>query len=552
MAKGEEDPNSFGVKVAKRAPTAKAPPPPPKAHSGRVCGVVITTTAQVVSAATHPKDCHLKLWKLSTHEALASIPLASKNRPEKPSCLLIRSLGALIAASLDDGTLPVADLNGMSVVRSFDCGVPATDISFTSDGRWLAASLRDGGLRIFDLPAARCIDSFVFSQPALGLCFSHSGAFLMTTHAKNNAIQVWANKFLFDPSLAAPLLRPEPEAPINIEEPGCSAEEEDEVAPAQEAETKTTELASSTEPLETSLLTLSDVPPAKVLATLHLDLVKVFMLTGDNARTAAAIARRVGIPPENVVAGVLPSGKAEKVQELQQRPQASAARASCFRGREVRPAEEGRRFVAMVGDGVNDAPALAQADLGIAIGAGAEIAMEAADMVLVKSRLSDVVTALHLSSAIFRRIQLNFLFSLGYNCLGIPLAAGLFFAITGRPLAPFVSGFAMALSSVSVVSSSLMLRRYRPPAFTQRPGSASFCQRLAEKIGVRPRTEIMDEREAQRSGMRALMLQGMMESCGALTGANCSCNPCDCRRCPPNSLSQVSTAADSPHGSEGH
>ncbi|CAE6936551.1 HMA5, partial [Symbiodinium sp. KB8] len=162
----------------------------------------------------------------------------------------------------------------------------------------------------------------------------------------------------------------------------------------------------------------------------------------------------------------------------------------------------------------------------------------AADMVLVKSRLSDVVTALHLSSAIFRRIQLNFLFSLGYNCLGIPLAAGLFFAITGRPLAPFVSGFAMALSSVSVVSSSLMLRRYRPPAFTQRPGSASFCQRLAEKIGVRPRTEIMDEREAQRSGMRALMLQGMMESCGALTGANCSCNPCDCRRCLQNSLSQ--------------
>mmetsp|Transcript_18325 Transcript_18325/g.43416 ORF Transcript_18325/g.43416 Transcript_18325/m.43416 type:complete len:1207 (-) Transcript_18325:117-3737(-) len=279
---------------------------------------------------------------------------------------------------------------------------------------------------------------------------------------------------------------------------------------------------------------------------------EVFMLTGDNARTAAAIARRVGIPPENVVAGVLPSGKAEKVKDLQQRPQASAARTSCFRGREVRPVEEGRRFVAMVGDGVNDAPALAQADLGIAIGAGAEIAMEAADMVLVKSRLSDVVTALHLSSAIFRRIQLNFLFSLGYNCLGIPLAAGLFFAITGRPLAPFVSGFAMALSSVSVVSSSLMLRRYRPPAFTQRPGSASFCQRLAEKIGVRPRTEIMDEREAQRSGMRALMLQGMMESCGALTGANCSCNPCECRRCLQNSLSQVSTAADSPHHSECH
>lgn len=174
---------------------SKAPPAPPRAHHGRVCGLVVTNNAQVVSISSHPKDCCLKLWKLGTHEFLEQISLA---KGRGPSCTLMRDFGALIAVCLGDGSLPICDLNSKSVVRNFHCGVPATDLAFAPDGRWLAASLCDGGLRVFDLPAARCIDSFIFAQPALGLCFSPSGAYLLTSHAKNNAIQVWANKLLGD------------------------------------------------------------------------------------------------------------------------------------------------------------------------------------------------------------------------------------------------------------------------------------------------------------------------------------------------------------------
>lgn len=275
---------------------------------------------------------------------------------------------------------------------------------------------------------------------------------------------------------------------------------------------------------------------------------EVYMLTGDNQRTAHAVARQVGIKPENVVAEVLPSGKSAKVKELQSIPSPSVSsrglcsqllrKICCFRSRE--PLLDGEvptevhRFVAMVGDGVNDAPALAQADLGIAIGAGAEIAMEAADMVLVRSQLSDVVIALHLSSAIFHRIQLNFLFSLGYNAIGIPLAAGLFFALTGQPLAPFVSGGAMAMSSVSVVLSSLMLRRYKAPSVVERarPG---LLQRLLPSLGGSDALlrELQGEREALESAR--LMVQGKSITCGALWGTRCNClrdgGACPCRRC---------------------
>lgn len=170
--------------------------------------------------------------------------------------------------------------------------------------------------------------------------------------------------------------------------------------------------------------------------------VDVWMVTGDNRRTAHAISRQLGLPSNRVIAEAMPATKVEQVRRLQ---------------------SEGFK-VAMIGDGVNDSPALAQADIGMSIGSGAEIAAEASDMVLVKGAVSDVVVALHLSRVIFRRIQLNLLWSLLYNCLGVPVAAGVFFPLIQTRLPPTVAALAMALSSVSVVLSSLALRLYRPPS----------------------------------------------------------------------------------------
>ena len=176
--------------------------------------------------------------------------------------------------------------------------------------------------------------------------------------------------------------------------------------------------------------------------------VDVWMVTGDNSRTASAISRRLGIPSNRIVSEALPAAKLEKVCALQ---------------------DEGQ-VVAMVGDGVNDSPALAQADVGMSLGTGAEIATEASDVVLVKGHVSDVCTALHLSRAIFRRIRWNLFWSLLYNSLGIPIAAGVFYPLVHARLPPTVAAVAMALSSVSVVLSSLTLRCYRPPSVEDSAG----------------------------------------------------------------------------------
>jgi Cu+-exporting ATPase len=176
---------------------------------------------------------------------------------------------------------------------------------------------------------------------------------------------------------------------------------------------------------------------AEAIGQLHQIGIETAMITGDNRRTAEAIAQKVGI--ERVLAEVLPEDKAKEIRKLQ----------------------AGGKMVAMVGDGINDAPALAQADIGIALGSGTDIAMETGDIVLVRDDLRDVVEAIRLSRYTIHKIKQNLFFAFFYNTAGIPIAAGVLYPLIGLLLNPIIAAAAMGSSSVSVVTNSLLMNRYR-------------------------------------------------------------------------------------------
>jgi len=186
---------------------------------------------------------------------------------------------------------------------------------------------------------------------------------------------------------------------------------------------------------------IKETTPAALEALRGLGL-RIVMITGDNRRTADAIARTLGV--DEVVAEVLPTDKADVVKRLQ----------------------SGGATVAFVGDGINDAPALAQADVGLAIGTGTDIAIESADVVLMSGDLRNVPNAIALSQATIRNIGQNLFWAFGYNAVLIPVAAGALYPTFGILLSPMVAGLAMALSSVSVLSNALRLRSFSPPVKT--------------------------------------------------------------------------------------
>ncbi|MDR1238966.1 MAG: heavy metal translocating P-type ATPase [Treponema sp.] len=197
------------------------------------------------------------------------------------------------------------------------------------------------------------------------------------------------------------------------------------------------------------------------IQSLHDMGIQVAMITGDNKKTAEAIAKQVGI--DRVLSEVLPQDKSAEIKKLQESAMEPATKRPGTSSVEKRPGVSPyhRNVVAMIGDGINDAPALAQADIGIAIGSGTDVAMESADIVLMRSDLLDVPTAIHLSKRTIRTIKQNLFWAFGYNTVGIPIAAGLLYLFGGPLLNPIFAAAAMSMSSVSVLTNALRLKRFK-------------------------------------------------------------------------------------------
>jgi Cu+-exporting ATPase len=223
----------------------------------------------------------------------------------------------------------------------------------------------------------------------------------------------------------------------------------------------------------------SSAQAIRALQRLGLDVV---MLTGDNRPTAETIAREVGI--SHVIAEVRPDQKVAMIESLQRGTMGVPAAAPKMlkagaKAKHIKAKQTKAKIVAMVGDGINDAPALAQADVGIAIGTGTDVAIAASDITLISGDLQSIVTAIQLSRATMQNIRQNLFFAFIYNVAGIPIAAGILFPFVGWLLNPMIAGGAMAFSSVSVVTNALRLRNFQPKATTL--AGRRLHQWLAEK-----------------------------------------------------------------------